>query len=141
MEEISFFREDTDFDLPEKERRSAWIQQVITNEGYELAELTYIFCSDEYLLGINQEYLDHDTYTDIVTFDNSEEEKLIEGDIFISVDRVKENAEGLGVTFEEELNRVMVHGVLHLLGYKDKTEEQSVQMRQMEDTCLSLWDA
>lgn len=139
MEEINFFTEDTSFGLEREEERAAWIEAVIKKEGFSIGELNYIFCSDEYLLKINQEYLDHDTYTDIVTFDNSEGEEIIEGDIFISVDRVKENAEGLGNSFEEELNRVMIHGVLHLLGQGDKTEEEAQQMRNKEDSCLNLW--
>jgi rRNA maturation RNase YbeY len=105
---------------------------VAKQEGKKILELSYVFCSDDYLLQINQEYLNHDTLTDIVTFDNSEDPKKIEGDIFISIDRVKENGEKLG-TSETELERVMVHGLLHLLGYKDKKKEDKALMTEKED--------
>jgi rRNA maturation RNase YbeY len=105
---------------------------VAKQEGKKILELSYVFCSDEYLLQINQEYLNHDTLTDIVTFDNSEDPKKIEGDIFISIDRIKENGEKLG-TLETELERVMVHGLLHLLGYKDKKKEDKEVMTAKED--------
>jgi rRNA maturation RNase YbeY len=116
----------------------AWIFETIKAEQKQLGELNYIFCSDEYLLKINKEYLNHDTLTDIITFDNSEEALTIEGDIFISIERVQENAQELKVSFEEELARVMIHGVLHLVGYKDKTLEDSQKMRAKEDHYLSL---
>ncbi|MEM7298228.1 MAG: rRNA maturation RNase YbeY, partial [Bacteroidota bacterium] len=95
---------------------------------------------DDYLLKINQDYLDHHTYTDIITFDQSTEDHQVESDIFISLDRITENSKNLGVSFERELHRVMIHGVLHLLGYQDKTPEQKSQMREKEDACLSLLD-
>jgi probable rRNA maturation factor len=107
-------------------------------EGFELEELNYIFCSDEYLHQMNLTYLNHDTLTDIITFDNSEAEQIIEGDIFISIDRVKENSEEFDVLFETELHRVLVHGLLHLFGYKDKSEREKVLMREKEEACLSL---
>jgi probable rRNA maturation factor len=130
---ISFFTEDIEFSLPNETQVNAWLSKVIENEDYKLSELNFIFCSDEYLLAINIEYLNHDTYTDIITFDNSEDEDYIEGDIFISIERVKENAILFNVDFANELHRVLVHGVLHLCGYHDKSEDESLLMRQKED--------
>lgn len=129
---IHFCTEDITFSLKEKLKHKAWLNEVAKQEGKKILELSYVFCSDEYLLQINQEYLNHDTLTDIVTFDNSEDPKKIEGDIFISIDRVKENGEKLG-TSETELERVMVHGLLHLLGYKDKKKEDKALMTEKED--------
>ena len=129
---IQFCTEDITFSLKEKLKHKAWLNEVAKQEGKKILELSYVFCSDEYLLQINQEYLNHDTLTDIVTFDNSEDPKKIEGDIFISIDRVKENGERLG-TKETELERVMVHGLLHLLGYKDKKKEDKALMTDKED--------
>ena len=129
---IQFCTEDITFSLQEKLKHKAWLNEVAKQEGKKILELSYVFCSDEYLLQINQEYLNHDTLTDIVTFDNSEDPKKIEGDIFISIDRVKENGEKLG-TSESELERVMVHGLLHLLGYKDKKKEDKALMTEKED--------
>jgi rRNA maturation RNase YbeY len=129
---IQFCTEDITFSLREKLKHKAWLNEVAKQEGKKILELSYVFCSDDYLLQINQEYLNHDTLTDIVTFDNSEDPKKIEGDIFISIDRVKENGEKLG-TSETELERVMVHGLLHLLGYKDKKKEDKALMTEKED--------
>ena len=129
---IQFCTEDITFSLKEKLKHKAWLNEVAKQEGKKILELSYVFCSDDYLLQINQEYLNHDTLTDIVTFDNSEDPKRIEGDIFISIDRVKENGEKLG-TKETELKRVMVHGLLHLLGYKDKKKEDKATMTEKED--------
>lgn len=129
---IQFCTEDITFSLKEKLKHKAWLNEVAKQEGKKVLELSYVFCSDDYLLKINQEYLNHDTLTDIVTFDNSEDPKKIEGDIFISIDRVKENGEKLG-TKETELERVMVHGLLHLLGYKDKKKEDKALMTEKED--------
>jgi rRNA maturation RNase YbeY len=129
---IHFCTENITFSLKEKLKHKAWLNEVARQEGKRILELTYIFCSDDYLLQINQEYLNHDTLTDIVTFDNSEDPNKIEGDIFISIDRVKENGDALG-TKETELGRVMVHGLLHLLGYKDKKKEDKVLMTEKED--------
>jgi len=129
---IHFCTEDITFSLKEKLKHKAWLNEVAKQEGKKILELSYVFCSDDYLLQINQEYLNHDTLTDIVTFDNSEDPKKIEGDIFISIDRVKENGEKLG-TSETELERVMVHGLLHLLGYKDKKKEDKAAMTEKED--------
>lgn len=129
---IQFCTEDITFSLKEKLKHKAWLNEVAKQEGKKILELSYVFCSDDYLLQINQAYLNHDTLTDIVTFDNSEDPKKIEGDIFISIDRVKENGEKLG-TSETELERVMVHGLLHLLGYKDKKKEDKALMTEKED--------
>jgi rRNA maturation RNase YbeY len=129
---IQFCTEDITFCLKEKLKHKAWLNEVAKQEGKKILELTYVFCSDEYLLQINQEYLNHDTLTDIVTFDNSEDPKKIEGDIFISIERVMENGDKLG-TSETELERVMVHGLLHLLGYKDKKKEDKTLMTEKED--------
>jgi len=129
---IQFCTEDITFSLKEKLKHKAWLNEVAKQEGKKILELTYVFCSDEYLLQINQEYLNHDTLTDIVTFDNSEDPKKIEGDIFISIERVRENGNKLG-TSETELERVMVHGLLHLLGYKDKKKEDKALMTEKED--------
>ncbi|MCU0338905.1 MAG: rRNA maturation RNase YbeY [Spirosomaceae bacterium] len=133
---ISFFNEDVEFSVPTPRKIKAWLKQVIITESYTLNQLNYIFCSDEYLLHVNRQYLDHDFYTDIITFDNAEEERCVEGDIFISIERVKENATELGVAFEEELKRVLVHGVLHLVGYDDLEDEQEIEMRNKEDFYL-----
>ena len=129
---IEFHYEDTDFELPESNAVSTWIQSVITTEKHQLRHLNYIFCSDEYLHQINVEYLNHDTYTDIITFPFAES-PLVESDIFISVDRVRENAISFNTTFESELRRVIIHGVLHLCGYRDKTEEEKKMMRKKEE--------
>lgn len=135
---IEFFSEDIDFSLENPGQVSEWIATVINQHGQELSFLTYIFCSDDYLHEINLEYLDHDTLTDIITFNNADEEGIIEGDIFISVDRVRDNALDHGTSFTDELHRVIIHGVLHLLGFKDKTEEEEALMRKEEDSSLSL---
>lgn len=135
---IEFVSEDIEFELENPNQVAEWIADVIEKHNQELVSLTYIFCSDDYLHEINVSYLDHDTLTDIITFDNADEEGIIEGDIFISVDRVRDNAKDLGTTFKDELHRVLIHGVLHLLGFKDKTEEQEALMRKQEDSSLSL---
>lgn len=136
---LEFFYEETpDLNL-HTEKYLTWLTTIITKYEMELSHLNYIFCSDEYLLNINIEHLNHDYYTDIITFDLSEEEGIIEGDLFISVDRVKENAETNNTTFINELNRVIAHGTLHLLGFKDKTEEESSEMRKAEELALSLF--
>lgn len=134
---ISFYAEDVAFTLPDQEKIKQWIAQVIDEHKYALEELSYIFCSDEYLYQINVEYLDHDTYTDIITFNNSDIPDTIEGDIFISLDRVRDNATEMRIPFEEELHRVLIHGVLHLLGFNDHTSEEEALMREKEDMCIS----
>ncbi len=134
---INFFLEETNYSLKNKLHLKSWINQTIVAEGYQLQELNFILCSDDYLLKINQEYLNHDTYTDIITFDNSEEEKFIYGDIFISIDRVKENAQTFAVKTVDELHRVIIHGTLHLLGYPDKKKQEKALMTQKEDFYLA----
>lgn len=135
---ISFFSEDIAFKPKQIRAIKSWLLEVITTEKYELSELNFIFCSDDYLLKINQEYLQHDTYTDTITFDNSEVKGEIVGDIFISVDRIKENAKTFGVNIADELHRVMVHSTLHLLGYKDKSAKDKKQMTDKENEYLKL---
>lgn len=129
------FNYETKFTLHDESRLSNWIMNVISEEGYILDEINYIFCDDAFLLKLNIEYLNHDTLTDIISFDNSIG-KIIQGDIFISVERVSDNAKDFNVSLEEELHRVMVHGVLHYCGYKDKSESESKLMRQKEDYYL-----
>ncbi|MCH7397755.1 rRNA maturation RNase YbeY [Belliella sp. DSM 107340] len=136
---IQFFDEDSGFDLKNKILHKNWLKEIARLDGFKVGELTYIFCSDEYLYNINLEYLNHNTYTDIITFDNSEEERIIEGDIFISIERVKDNALKENTEFDKELLRVMSHGILHLLGYKDKTEKEIKLMREMENKSISLF--
>jgi len=136
MPQITFFEEDIQYKLKDKTKVRQWIKDTVAAEGYQLDELTYIFCSDAYLLQINQQYLDHDTFTDIITFDNSTEKKTVTGDIFISIDRIRENAAKFNQTVANELHRVIIHGVLHLLGYKDKSAADSKKMTQMEDKYL-----
>ena len=114
-----------------------WIEKSIKNEALSPGELSFIFCSDDHILKINKDYLQHDFYTDIITFDYREG-NTISGDIFISVDRVLENASTLSLPFSEEIDRVLIHGVLHIMGYKDKTPEEESLMRRKEDFYLSL---
>lgn len=138
---INFFEEDITFKFPQKAKTKVWIKNVAQKEGAVIDELNFIFCSDTYLKDINIQYLQHDYFTDIITFDNSEEEKNLTGDIFISIDRIKENSQSFSTTFEQELRRVIIHGVLHLIGFGDKTEEEQKQMRQKEDQYLSLYNS
>jgi rRNA maturation RNase YbeY len=139
MDSIHFFYEDTTFTLEQPDITSHWVQSIITEHEQEVEALNFIFCSDDYLLEINRSYLDHDYYTDIITFDNREiNNDPLESDIFISIDRVKDNAQDLKITFHRELHRVMIHGVLHLIGWNDKTDEQKQAMREKEEACLSL---
>ncbi|WP_374445718.1 rRNA maturation RNase YbeY [Epilithonimonas sp.] len=115
---------------------SKWLEHLITTENKKPGEINYIFCDDEYLLKVNQDYLDHDYYTDIITFDYVKG-KTISGDIFVSLPRILDNASTLSQDFEKEFNRVLAHGILHLCGYKDKTEEEQIQMRAKEDFYIS----
>ncbi len=135
---IYFFSEDIPYTLKEKNKVRSWIRQTILSEGKKLKELNFIFCSDNYLLEINQQFLKHDTFTDIVTFDNSESQEVIIGDIFISIDRIKENADRYKVNEKDELHRVIIHGTLHLLGYKDKTKAHKSIMTFKEDQYLQM---
>lgn len=134
---ISFFSEDTSFRIREVKSLRAWLSLCAAKEQKQIDTLSIVFCSDEYLLEVNQNYLKHDTFTDIITFDYSELPH-ISGDLFISIDRVRENAKRYKVSAKEELHRVIIHGVLHLCGYKDKNDRDQQIMRKKEDDCLSL---
>jgi probable rRNA maturation factor len=136
-EPIIFNVEDIDFELPDTGGVIAWINRVAESELKRIGAVSYIFCSDDYLVKMNVEYLDHDTLTDIITFPYST--APIEGDIFISIDRVRDNAKDFNVPFEQELRRVIIHGVLHLCGYGDKTDADAAIMRQKEDAALALY--
>ncbi len=139
MASINFFSQSLPFKVPFPRKTSSWIKSAIKKEKHSLTELNFIFCSDEELHAINLQYLNHDDLTDIITFDNSEQTGDVEGDIYISVDRVKENAALYNTSFEIELRRVLIHGVLHLMGYKDKSPVQKKEMRKKEDVYLSLY--
>lgn len=136
---IIFFNEDIDFKFQGKNNFKAWLKKVADKEGFKIKDLNYIFCSDEYLHKINVDYLDHDTLTDIITFDNSEDESTIEGDIFVSIERVKENSQTLNTVFEEEIKRVVIHGLLHLCGHDDHSIEEKVEMRSLESKYISIF--
>ena len=136
---IYFFSEEVKFVLNEKLNRKRWLKRIATNAGFNIKELNYIFCSDEYLYQVNRDYLKHDTYTDIITFDNSEKKGDLEGDIFVSIDRVRENAKTHTQEVETEMNRVLAHGLLHLMGYKDKTQEEANLMRLKEEESIKLY--
>ncbi len=132
------FNYETDFNLDNEEATVAWLGNVITSENKKEGEINYIFCDDEYLHKINVEYLDHDTLTDIISFDYSMGNEL-HGDIFVSIERVKDNATDFNVSFEEELKRVLVHGILHYCGYKDKGEAEELLMRSKEDEKIAMF--
>ncbi|WP_035668958.1 rRNA maturation RNase YbeY [Flavobacterium sp. 83] len=132
------FNYETDFTLDNEEAVALWLSNVITSENKKEGEINYIFCDDEYLHKINLEYLNHDTLTDIISFDYTMGNEL-SGDVFVSIERVKDNAVDFNVPFEEELKRVLVHGVLHYCGYKDKGETDELLMRSKEDEKLALF--
>ena len=132
------FNYETSFKLTNEIQIATWISEVILSENKKEGEINYIFCDDNYLLNLNNQYLNHDTLTDIISFDYSVGNEL-HGDIFISVERVEENAVDFSVGFEEELKRVLVHGILHYCGYKDKTEEQEQEMRQKENEKIKMF--
>ncbi|WP_299314211.1 rRNA maturation RNase YbeY [uncultured Aquimarina sp.] len=134
---INFFYESVDLDVDEKSI-SSWIRKVIFSEKKKEGEISFIFCNDDYLLKINQDFLDHDTYTDIISFDNSLGNEL-NGDIFISYERVVDNSSIYSVSKEEELRRVIIHGILHFCGFKDKTSDEGVIMRQKEEEKLIMF--
>lgn len=138
IQRIQYYEEDISARLPDEESLTAWLDAVAAAHGSEIASINYIFCSDDYLLEINREHLNHDYYTDIITFPYREGE-VLESDIFISVERVEDNAAQYGVAYERELLRVMAHGVLHLIGFGDKTEAEAAEMRQREDDAVSLY--
>jgi probable rRNA maturation factor len=136
--EIHFYAEDIKYTLPGKKKIREWISIVFQREKKKCSALNYIFCNDTYLLNLNKKYLQHDTYTDILTFNNGEIGCPVKGDIFISIERVRENSKIFNTYFSGELHRVMIHGVLHLIGYQDKTSDESELMRSKEDYYLSL---
>lgn len=136
---VAFYFEDTDFKLRHKTRIKEWLRLVAESEVFTLGNISVIFCSDNYILDINQKYLQHDYFTDIITFDYSEGGR-ISGDLFISVDSVRENSVEYGTEFEDELHRVIVHGILHLIGYDDHTEDEIKTMRSKEDYYLSFFE-
>lgn len=133
------FNNEIAFELNNQDKIINWIEQTTDNEGFKLGEINYIFCSDDYLLEKNIEFLNHDTLTDIISFDYTMG-KLVSGDIFISIDRVKENATLFNTTFENELHRVMIHGILHFCKYKDKSAEEKKIMRTKEEFYLSKFN-
>ena len=132
---INFFFENIE-NLALGHKTSSWLQSIIVSEQKKPGEINYIFCDDEYLLKVNQDYLQHDYYTDIITFDYVKG-KTISGDIFVSLQRIIDNAASLSLNFEDELHRVLAHGILHLCGYKDKDDEEITLMRNKEDYYLS----
>ena len=138
MKKIYFFCEDIHFTLKQKTKIRNWISNVVEQNNKEILNINYIFTSDSHLLQINKEYLNHNTYTDIITFNQSADENTIEADIFISIDRIKQNAKTLNQSFQNELHRVMIHGVLHILGLKDKAEIEKQEMRKNENHYLAL---
>ena len=135
---VNFFTEEFDFKLAHPRKTARWIENAVLKEKRKIKALNIIFCSDEYLSQINLQYLNHKTLTDIITFDQSENPVSLEGDVFISIPRVQDNAAKFNVTFDQELHRVIIHGVLHLLGYGDKSEAKKKVMRKKEDAYLSL---
>jgi rRNA maturation RNase YbeY len=132
------FNYETDFELENEAQYEDWISRIIESEGFDEGEINYIFCDDDYLHKINVEYLDHDTLTDIISFDYTVG-NLIQGDIFVSVERVLDNAKDFNVSFEEELKRVLSHGVLHYCGYKDKSPEDEALMRFKEEEKMQMF--
>ena len=134
---VNIFFEDIEILDLDPEFFVSWLSKVCDSEAKELGEVNLVFCSDDYLLDMNKKHLDHDYYTDIITFDYTEGD-VVSGDLFVSVDRVNDNAKQLNVSRETELNRVVVHGVLHLIGYGDKSEKEALLMRSKEDASLSL---
>ena len=134
---VYFFNEDIDLPQVNKKRVKKWLQLIVKNHTKTLGDINYIFTSDSYILQINQEHLNHDYYTDVITFDYTENNK-ISGDIYISLDTVKSNAELLKQEFNKEFHRVIIHGILHLIGFKDKTEPDAKEMRKQEETSLEI---
>lgn len=132
------FHSETDFQLPQKLLHKRWLATLAAHEGFRIGDINYIFCDDDYLLKMNMAYLNHDTLTDIITFDYVEN-TILNGDIFISIERVKENSVIFSVSFEQELLRVLSHGLLHLCGYKDKTDKEAAKMRKMENFAIQLF--
>jgi probable rRNA maturation factor len=138
MPKLNFFCEDIVFKLKKVQKIRKWIEQITVKEGFNIKEINYVFCSDKYLHKINLEYLQHDTYTDIITFDSSQQPQKLEGDVFVSIERILENCQTFEIAFEQELYRVIIHGILHLVGYKDKTPSQEKTMRRKENEALEV---
>ncbi|MCW3807002.1 rRNA maturation RNase YbeY [Plebeiibacterium marinum] len=134
---ITFYYEEVSENQINEDVIKSWVKNVISNHGSFLGSITYIFCNDEYILKINKEYLNHDYYTDIITFDYCEG-KEISGDLFISLDTILSNSKLFNSSYHEELHRVIIHGILHLIGYKDKNDDEAVVMRQQENNALNL---
>jgi probable rRNA maturation factor len=139
MQKVQFYFLDRNPALKERTRLKLFIEWLFTHEKKKLANLSYIFCSDEHLLGINKDFLKHDFYTDVITFDLSATKTETEGEVYLSVDRIKDNAKQLGVSFTEELHRVIFHGALHLCGYKDKNKVDVLLMRKKEEAYLKSY--
>ena len=138
-EKILFLKNKVHFRLADSKRLSSWINRIAKNEGFKIASLTFIFCSDRFVHAMNKKFLNHDELTDILTFDLSEKRGDLSGEIYISIDRVKDNATKFKVSFGQELKRVIIHGVLHLIGFDDKSVVKAQKMRDKEDACLSLY--
>ena len=139
MADIKFFSEDIDFDLPQQPVLGNWIIEIFQQEsGKKLKQVHYVFCSDRFLVDINRKFLHHDTLTDIITFDLSEKTDNVEAEIYISIPRVRENSKNMGIPFQQELHRVMIHGILHLAGYDDQSADEKRIMRIKENECLNL---
>ena len=138
MNSISFHNVGVNTKTPSKRLLKAWIKEFVSNHGKKVGELAFVFCSDEKILEVNQNFLQHDYYTDIITFDYCEAD-FVSGDIFISVERVQENATSHNIEYNEELLRVLAHGVLHLIGFQDKSPQKKKEMTQNEDLCISLF--
>ncbi len=139
MQKVQFYSLDRTPALNERTRLKLFIEKLFITENKILVNLSYIFCSDEHLLNINKDFLKHDYYTDVITFDLSSSRNEIEGEVYLSVDRIKDNAKQLGVSFKEELHRVVFHGALHLCGYKDKKKEDALVMRSRENKYLKRY--
>lgn len=138
---INLFTEDVSLPVFNTEKIQTWLFNIAKKNSKKITELNYIFCSDDYLLQVNIDYLDHDYYTDIITFDNSEEIAEIEGDIFISIDRIKDNASNLNQSFDNELLRVLAHGLLHLIGFNDKTDKDQEEMTIQENISIQEYQS
>jgi probable rRNA maturation factor len=138
MPEIAFSSNGVSFQLKQAKKTREWLTEIASKEGRKIDSLTYVFVSDGFLAKLNEQFLGHNTFTDILTFDYSEKKSIV-GEIYISIPRVRENAKTFQQSFENELRRVIAHGLLHILGYQDKTARQSAQMRRKEEACLSLW--
>lgn len=139
MQKVQFYFLDRNLTLKDRTRLKFFIDKLFISERKKLGNLSYIFCSDEHLLSINRDFLKHDFYTDVITFDLSSSKNEIEGEVYLSVDRIKDNAKLLGVSFKEELHRVIFHGALHLCGHKDKKREDIVKMRKREEKYLKQY--